>query len=129
MKGRLLILGLLSAFLLASCSVMTAPQASNAYGAILLNDHFSYDYPAFEQVEVELYDWMYCPNAFNNDEYYQHLDLDWLDPFLEHFDFREGKNDELLTYLDELMDDGKEIQLMEWMLNFEPMIIESLIGE
>ncbi len=130
MKARLLIVGGLFSLLLVSCSVMDVAQSSNSYRTAFINDHFSYDYPAFEQEDVELFDWMYCPNAFNNDEYYQQLDLKWLDPTSEYFNFEEIDNSELLTYINELLvDEEEETQLMEWMINFEPKVVKVLIGE
>lgn len=93
---------------------------------------FLYDYPVDSYLEMDLYDWMICPSAFENDEYYHYLSLDWLgyetglvccpscDLQLEL---------EQCCFIDELFDDSKEMPVMRWMLCFEPTVLDFLLED
>lgn len=126
MKARLFIKGLLLCLAFASLGVVSFAQANSNDTEFLNNQYFYYDYPAFAEYDIKVDDWMICPNAFNNDEYYQHLDLSWLDPSGEFFHFNELDETELLSDVEVFWDGGDETVVMEWMMNFEPHVVEAL---
>jgi len=124
MKTRLLLLGLV----FISFGMLSFSQVNSDFVEPLNHHQFNYDYPAFDEYDIEFFDWMICPEAFDNDEHYQYLDLSWLDPNENHFYFNEVDETELLSSVEVFWDDGEEeAVVMEWMLNFEPHVIESLI--
>lgn len=93
---------------------------------------FIYDYPVNLDVEIDLCDWMICPCAFDNNEFYQHLSLDWLDRGTGLFcsplyDFQTESEENL--FINELINNSTEISLMRWMLSFEPIVVNILLED
>lgn len=93
---------------------------------------FLYDYPVNSYLEMDVCDWMVCSCAFNNDEFYQHLCLDWLGNETGLFCFPwydlQVEIDQC-SFIEELFDFSQETPVMQWMLDFEPMVVELLLKD
>jgi len=93
---------------------------------------FVYDYPVNSYLEMDICDWMICPCAFNNNEFYQHLSLDWLGTETGLFcclSYDLPLEYDQSCFIDELLENANETPVMQWMLDFEPMVVELLLKD
>ncbi len=93
---------------------------------------FLYDYPVNSYLEMDVCDWMVCSCAFNNDEFYQHLCLDWLGNETGLFCspwYNSQQDFDQCGFFDDLIDYSNEMPVMRWMLDFEPMVVDLLLKD
>lgn len=134
MKTKTNILRLLSGLLfIAFIQINASSENHDSPSSEVMYYSFIYDYPINSYSDIELADWMICPCAFENNEFYQYLTLDWLDKDNGSFcfalqEFEENYNQWFLGN-----DDGyyasTEVPVMRWMLGFEPIVLNELLKD